>query len=105
MPAFFGGRSLEGWTKVLKEVKAAGGHIMPQLWHQGIVRHAGTGPYPTEKSMGPSGLSRPDKKVADPMTDSEIADVIAGFAKSAGYAKELGFDGVGVARRARLHHR
>jgi len=94
VPAFFGGESLEGWAKVLKEVKAAGGHIMPQLWHQGIVRHAGTGPYPTEKSMGPSGLSRPDKKVAEPMTDSEIADVIAGFAKSAGYAKELGFDGV-----------
>ncbi len=94
VPAFFGGKSLEGWAKVLKEVKAAGGHIMPQLWHQGIVRHAGTGPYPTEKSMGPSGLSRPDKKVAEPMTDSEIADVIAGFAKSAGYAKELGFDGV-----------
>ncbi len=94
VPAFFGGESLEGWAKVVKEVKAAGGHIMPQLWHQGIVRHAGTGPYPTEKSMGPSGLSRPDKKVAEPMTDSEIADVIAGFAKSAGYAKELGFDGV-----------
>jgi hypothetical protein len=51
-----------------------------------IVRHAGTGPYPNEKSMGPSGLSRPDKKVAEPMTDSEIADVIAGFANSAGYA-------------------
>jgi len=94
VPAFFGGESLKGWAKVLKAVKAAGGHIMPQLWHQGIVRHAGTGPYPTEKSMGPSGLSRPDKKVAEPMTDSEIADVIAGFAKSAGYAKELGFDGV-----------
>lgn len=94
VPGFFGEASLAGWARVLKEVKAAGGHIMPQLWHQGIVRHAGTGPYPHEKSMGPSGLSRPDKKVAEPMTDSEIADVIAGFAKSAGYARQLGFDGV-----------
>jgi 2,4-dienoyl-CoA reductase-like NADH-dependent reductase (Old Yellow Enzyme family) len=28
------------------------------------------------------------------MTDSQIADAIAGFARSAGYAKKLGFDGV-----------
>ncbi|HEX4860710.1 MAG TPA: NADH:flavin oxidoreductase [Rhizomicrobium sp.] len=96
VPAFFGEESLEGWAKVLKEVKAVGGHIMPQLWHQGIVRHAGSGPYPDAKSMGPSGLSKPGKQVADPMTDSEIADVIAGFARSAGYAKQLGFDGVEI---------
>jgi 2,4-dienoyl-CoA reductase-like NADH-dependent reductase (Old Yellow Enzyme family) len=94
VPSFFGEASLKGWANVLKEVKAAGGHIMPQLWHQGIVRHAGSGPYPDAKSMGPSGLSKPGKQVADPMSDSEIADVIAGFAKSAGYAKALGFDGV-----------
>ncbi|MBV9993151.1 MAG: NADH:flavin oxidoreductase [Alphaproteobacteria bacterium] len=94
VPAFFGEASLKGWAKVLKEVKDAGGHIMPQLWHQGIVRHAGSGPYPEAKSMGPSGLSKPGKQVADPMSDSEIADVIDGFARSAGYAKELGFDGV-----------
>jgi len=94
VPAFFGEAALKGWANVLKEVKAAGGHIMPQLWHQGIVRHAGSGPYPEAKSMGPSGLSRPGKQVAEPMTDSEIADVIAGFARSAGYAKQLGFDGV-----------
>ncbi len=94
VPAFFGAAALAGWANVLKEVKDAGGHIMPQLWHQGIMRHAETGPYPDARSLSPSGLSKPDKKVAEPMTDGEIADVIAGFAKSAGYAKELGFDGV-----------
>jgi 2,4-dienoyl-CoA reductase-like NADH-dependent reductase (Old Yellow Enzyme family) len=67
---------------------------MPQLWHQGIVRHPGTGPYPEAPSMSPSGLAKPDKKVAEPMTRRDIDDVIAGFAKSAGYAKALGFDGV-----------
>ena len=96
VPAFFGEESLKGWATVLKEVKAAGGHIMPQLWHQGIVRHAGSGPYPDAKSMGPSGLSKPGKLVAEPMTDGEIADVIAGFAKSAFHAKALGFDGVEI---------
>jgi 2,4-dienoyl-CoA reductase-like NADH-dependent reductase (Old Yellow Enzyme family) len=94
VPAFFGGESLKGWANVAKEVKAAGGFIMPQLWHQGVIRHPGTGPYPGEPSMSPSGLANKDKKVAEPMTDSQIADVISGFARSAGYAKQLGFDGV-----------
>jgi 2,4-dienoyl-CoA reductase-like NADH-dependent reductase (Old Yellow Enzyme family) len=96
VPAFFGEAALAGWGKVLEEVHRAGGFIMPQLWHQGIIRHAGTGPYPDSPSLGPSGLSRPGKKVADPMTDRDIADVIAGFAKSARYAKQLGFDGVEI---------
>jgi 2,4-dienoyl-CoA reductase-like NADH-dependent reductase (Old Yellow Enzyme family) len=96
VPGFFGESSLAGWANVLKEVKAAGGHIMPQLWHQGIVRHPGTGPYPEAPSMSPSGLARPGKKVAEPMTAKEIDDVIAGFASSAGYAKALGFDGVEI---------
>jgi 2,4-dienoyl-CoA reductase-like NADH-dependent reductase (Old Yellow Enzyme family) len=96
VPAFFGEESLAGWARVLKAVKAAGGHIMPQLWHQGIVRHAGTGPYPEAPSMSPSGLSRPDKVVGAPMTQRDIDDVVAGFAKSAGYAKTMGFDGVEI---------
>ncbi len=94
VPGFFGDESLKGWAKVVHEVKAAHGHIMPQLWHQGVIRHPGSGPYPDAPSMSPSGLSKPEHKVAEPMTDSDVADVIAGFAKSAGYAKALGFDGV-----------
>jgi 2,4-dienoyl-CoA reductase-like NADH-dependent reductase (Old Yellow Enzyme family) len=94
VPHFYGADSLAGWGKVVKAVKSVGGHIMPQLWHQGILRHAGTGPHPEAPSSSPSGLSRKDKKITEPMNDSEIADAIAGFAKSATYAKDLGFDGV-----------
>ncbi|HXC53697.1 MAG TPA: NADH:flavin oxidoreductase [Rhizomicrobium sp.] len=94
VPHFHGAESLKGWGKVVKAVKSAGGHIMPQLWHQGVVRHPGTGPYPEQPSMSPSGLAKKDKKVAEPMSDGDVADVIAGFASSARYAKELGFDGV-----------
>jgi len=96
VPAFFGEAALAGWTNVLKAVKSVGGHIMPQLWHQGVVRHPGSGPYPEARSMSPSGLAKPGKKVAEPMTEQDVADVIAGFAKSAGYAKTLGFDGVEI---------
>jgi 2,4-dienoyl-CoA reductase-like NADH-dependent reductase (Old Yellow Enzyme family) len=94
VPHFHGTESLAGWGKVVKAVKSVGGHIMPQLWHQGVVRHPGTGPYPEQPSMSPSGLARHDKKVAEPMSDSDVADVISGFANSARYARELGFDGV-----------
>ncbi len=94
IPHFHGAEALAGWGKVVRAVKAVGGHIMPQLWHQGIVRHPGTGPHPEAPSMSPSGLAKKDKKVAEPMADSDIADVIAGFANSARYAQELGFDGV-----------
>jgi 2,4-dienoyl-CoA reductase-like NADH-dependent reductase (Old Yellow Enzyme family) len=94
VPAFFGEESLAGWSKVVKAVKTARGHIMPQLWHQGVIRHPGTGPYPDAPSVSPSGLARPEKKVAEPMTDEDIANVIDGFVKSARYAKKLGFDGL-----------
>jgi 2,4-dienoyl-CoA reductase-like NADH-dependent reductase (Old Yellow Enzyme family) len=94
IPHFHGPESLAGWGKVVKEVKAVGGRIMPQLWHQGIVRHPGTGPHPEARSMSPSGLAKKDKKVAEPMSDGDVADVIAGFAASARYAQQLGFDGV-----------
>lgn len=96
VPAFFGAAALEGWTHVLKAVKAAGGHIMPQLWHQGILRHAGTGPYPEAPVMSPSGLSRPGKQVCEPMTQRDIDAVVAAFATSAGHARRLGFDGVEI---------
>jgi len=96
VPAFFGDEALAGWARVLAAVKSAGGHIMPQLWHQGVVRHPGSGPYPEAPSMSPSGLARPDKKVAEPMTRADIAAVIAGFVESAAAAKRLGFDGIEI---------
>ena len=82
VPAFFGSESLKGWAKVLREVKAAGGHIMPQLWHQGIVRHAGSGPYPEARSMSPSGLAKPGKNVAEPMSDVEAGSPIDEYIKN-----------------------
>ena len=94
VPAFFGRDSLAGWANVLKEVKAAGGHIMPQIWHEGSWRPPGSGPYPDAPSMAPSGLAKPGERIGEPMTQKDIDDVILGFAKSAGYAKALGFDGV-----------
>jgi 2,4-dienoyl-CoA reductase-like NADH-dependent reductase (Old Yellow Enzyme family) len=96
VPNFHGEEALAGWSRVLKEVKAAGGHIMPQLWHTGLMRKPGQGPNAHLPGKGPSGLARPDKKVGEPMTRAEIDEVIAGYATSAGHAKRLGFDGVEI---------
>ena len=92
----FHGDALAGWAKVLKAVKAEGGRIMPQLWHTGLMRKPGAGPNPHLPGVGPSGLFKPGKKVAEPMTTAEIDEVIAGYATSARHAEDLGFDGVEI---------
>lgn len=94
IPNFYAPKSLDGWSRVVKEVHAAGAKIAPQIWHQGMVRKPGTGPRPDGKSDGPSGLSGSGKQVAEPMTDEDIADTIEAFAKAAAAAKEIGFDAV-----------
>jgi len=96
VPAFHGEAALAGWAKVVKEVHAVGGKIMPQLWHVGTMRRQGTGPNPEPPSAGPSGLFKPGKKVAEPMSEADVADVIAAFARGAGHAQRLGFDGVEI---------
>lgn len=110
-PHMYGDAALAGWRKVVERAHAAGGVIMPQLWHQGVMREKGTGPYPEEDSVRPSGIWGPlDKqgtmspefmenvaaKPGRPMTDSEVSDVIEGFARSARNAMELGFDGIAI---------
>ncbi|MEQ1752927.1 MAG: NADH:flavin oxidoreductase [Micropepsaceae bacterium] len=92
----FHGDALNGWSKVLKAVKAEGGFIMPQLWHTGLMRKPGSGPNPQLTGVGPSGLAKPGKKVTEPMSGKDIDDVIKGYATSARHAEDLGFDGVEV---------
>lgn len=46
IPAFHGKAALDGWAHVVAEVHAAGGKIMPQIWHTGTMRRQGEGPNP-----------------------------------------------------------
>lgn len=94
VPRFYGDRSLEGWKRVVEAVHAAGGHIVPQLWHVGLVMKAGQALAAGVRPKGPSGLARPGQVVAEPMTRDEIQAVIGAFASAAASAKALGFDGV-----------
>lgn len=94
VPHFYGEAALAGWARVVTEVHAAGGRIVPQLWHVGAVRKKGDQPNPEALPIGPSGLYKPGVKVVEPMSVAEIEAVIAAFAQAAADAKRLGFDGI-----------
>ena len=110
LPHLYGADALAGWKRAVDAVHSAGGKIVPQLWHQGVMRDPGTGPHPDAPSLRPSGLWGPEgrassidpayiarvKAPTQPMTDSQIQDVIDAYARSARHARELGFDGVAI---------
>lgn len=110
IPRIDGAEALGGWRKVVDAVHGAGGRIIPQLWHQGPmwnVEYAGTG---TGNPMRPSGIWGPEDGVISfreegraesltpvpPMTDSDIADVIAAYRQAARNAVALGVDGIAI---------
>jgi len=110
IPLMYGEASLSGWRDVVEGVHAAGGLIVPQLWHMGVYRLSGTGPHPDAESIRPSGLwgprgghtsSSPEfiAKVIEPTappSDETIQDVVDAFSRSADAAMSIGFDGLAV---------
>ncbi len=110
VPELHGEAALARWREIVAGVHDAGGIIFPQLWHQGPIRSHFTGPRADLPSARPSGLWGPAGSVGtaltpyleqvmpptQPMTDEDIADVIAGYARSARNARETGFDGIAI---------
>ena len=96
IPQFHGEQALSGWKTVVDEVHSVGGKIMPQLWHVGMARVAEKAPFPDLPSAGPSGLFKPGKQGAEPMTVQHIESVIAAFAQAAADAKSIGMDGIEI---------
>ncbi|MDO0913892.1 NADH:flavin oxidoreductase [Streptomyces sp. DT2A-34] len=97
IPRFHGEEQLAGWAKAAEAVHAAGGTIVPQLWHIGMVRKQGQPPYADAPAVGPSGLRIGDTEVTGKaMTQSDLDDVIGAFAQAAADAERIGFDGVEI---------
>ncbi|HUD91220.1 NADH:flavin oxidoreductase [Sphingobium sp.] len=99
-PRFYGDDALQGWRHVVDEVHAAGGKIVPQLWHVGMTRRAqidnlydAIDEDLTVKSS-PSGYIDPNEQVARGSSDADIAALIDAYARGAATAQALGFDGV-----------
>ena len=95
VPRFHGEEQLAGWAKVAEDVHAAGGTIVPQLWHIGMVREQGQAPYADAPAVGPSGLvSAGAERTGRAMTQQDVDDVVRAFAEAAAAAERIGFDGV-----------
>lgn len=91
VPHFFG-TALDGWADVVKAVHGEEGRIAPQLWHVGALPNRRNPKGETAES--PSGLYMAGKQNGNAMSDEDVADAIAAFARAAGDAKRLGFDAV-----------
>ncbi|WP_310725902.1 NADH:flavin oxidoreductase [Streptomyces sp. N2A] len=97
VPRFHGEQQLAGWTKVVEAVHEAGGTIVPQLWHIGMVRNQGEPPFADAPAVGPSGLvTAGAEPTGRAMTQQDLDDVVAAFAQAAADAERIGFDGVEI---------
>ena len=94
IPAFHGEEALAGWSGVVEAVHGAGGKIAPQLWHTGLVGpQMPDVPRPGEPE-GPSGLDGKGGNLGKAMTEEDVADTVAAFAKAAKAATDMGFDAI-----------
>ncbi|WP_031078612.1 NADH:flavin oxidoreductase [Streptomyces sp. NRRL WC-3742] len=95
IPRFDGEEQLAGWARVAEEVHAAGGTIVPQLWHVGMVRKQGKPPFNDAPAIGPSGITLDGAEgEGRAMTRADLDAVIGAFAQAAASAERIGFDGV-----------
>ncbi|MBF0124455.1 MAG: NADH:flavin oxidoreductase [Magnetococcales bacterium] len=95
-PFLYGASALRGWRQVVDVVHAAGGKIVPQIWHVGEVHRLGDEPHPERPGIGPSEVRLEGKLLVHAMTMADISRVIAAYAEAARNAKESGFDGVEI---------
>ncbi|MEI9963972.1 MAG: 12-oxophytodienoate reductase [Caulobacteraceae bacterium] len=85
------------WAGCVGEVKAAGGKMLMQLWHEGAIRsEGGDGPYAAYPTLSPSGLAHAKKPNGRAATVEELGDIKDAFVRSALLAQQIGVDGVEV---------
>ncbi|WP_281418650.1 NADH:flavin oxidoreductase [Desertibacillus haloalkaliphilus] len=96
IPRFYGEDALNGWSNVVREVHEAGGKIIPQLWHVGAARKAGSEPNIEAPPISPSGYTLKGKRneKIKALTKEEVAEMVNAYAEAAANAKRIGFDGI-----------
>lgn len=95
IPFFHGQAALAGWKGVIDAVHGAGGRMGPQLWHTGSTRGM-SGWMPQGEVESPSGLVGPGDPRGKAMSEEDIADTVAAFARAAADARRLGFDTIEI---------
>lgn len=96
IPHFYGEKALKAWSKVVNDVHQAGGKIIPQLWHVGAARKAGSAPNVDSPPVSPSGITLKGKKneKIKALSNLEVKEMINAYAEAAANAKRIGFDGI-----------
>ena len=90
-------QTFDAWGRCVDEVKAAGGKMLMQLWHEGAIRaEGGDGPYAQHPTLSPSGLAHGKKPNGRAATAEDLDSIKDAFARSALLAQKLGLDGVEV---------
>ena len=96
---------LTDWKNIVDGVHQAGGKMLPQLWHVGMIRKARSWPFYHLPSRGPSGLyiqptdgtpMKEPQQQSEPMTQRDIDEVVAIYGQGAADAQRLGFDGIEI---------
>lgn len=90
------GPAFAGWRDVVRAVQAAGAAIFAQFWHVGGWRLPGSQPHAHLPPLSPSGLRGAEEQVGVPATETEIAEVLAAYRRSAAAARAAGFDGIEI---------
>jgi 2,4-dienoyl-CoA reductase-like NADH-dependent reductase (Old Yellow Enzyme family) len=93
VPRFFGADAMAGWAEVARAVHAEGARIVPQLWHIGA-ELAVSGTLDPTQLVSPSGIATDGTTIGEPMTETQIAEVVASFGRAASSARAAGFDGI-----------
>ena len=96
VPDIYNEAALAGWKHVVDEVHAAGGMIIPQIWHVGAHRVKGVEPDRDVPGYAPSAIATGDRDVPVEMTNEDVKQCVADFAEAAVNAQKVGFDGVEV---------
>jgi 2,4-dienoyl-CoA reductase-like NADH-dependent reductase (Old Yellow Enzyme family) len=100
IPRFEGEKPLAAWTHTLDQVRQGGGQMAMQLWHVGAM------PVPKQRIGrdwdmpvpfdSPSGFHKKDVRIAEPLSESDIADIVASYGAAARNAQRMGFAAVEI---------
>jgi N-ethylmaleimide reductase len=103
-PGLWSAEQVRGWARVTDAVHAAGGRIIAQLWHTGAISHpelrGGLPPLsasdvdPLQESVTRTG--RKPTVTPRALTQGEIQQTVADYARAARNAMDAGFDGVQI---------
>ena len=90
-------QTAEAWAGCVAEIKAAGGRVLMQLWHEGAIRQeGGEGPQAQYPTLSPSGLAHGKRPNGRAATGEELEEIRDAFVRSARLAMQAGVDGVEI---------